>query len=453
MHFYKSFVRAALTLCALTLGIASLQAQVPVIFFTDLTSGPATGGENGAGAYVTVYGNFFGTTPGTVTVGGVTASNVKLWGSPSLWYQKLTFQVPSTVAQGATTIQVKTAGGSSNTVPFTVRTGNIYCVSTTGSDSNTGHFPSSCFASIPQAKNKMVAGDTTYVENGVSQTGVDNYNASLSIATGGTAAAPVALIAYPGATVTIGTDTMAYAVRTPAISGTMNYWVLAGLTLRGEDSLDLLGNTGWRVIGNDLSCPMGSGESGCFHADTNNNLYLFGNYVHNVGDQAGSIDKYFQAVYFTTNTIHVWMGWNEVAPNPSQSTTSGGCRAIQFYSTGGSDQYDLHVYSNLIHDAICDGINFATVNPSLGTVEAYNNVVYHVGTGPDPADGSSNYSCLLAGSSGTPSVPVMAYNNTFYNCGARETGDVECPAFSEPVSMRETLSQGAGYGTKEEVHP
>jgi hypothetical protein len=30
---------------------------------------------------------------------------------------------------------------------------------------------------------------------------------------------------------------------------------------------------------------------------------------------------------------------------------------------------------------------------------------------------------------------------------------VECPVFSEPVSMRETLSQGAGYGTKEEVHP
>jgi hypothetical protein len=30
---------------------------------------------------------------------------------------------------------------------------------------------------------------------------------------------------------------------------------------------------------------------------------------------------------------------------------------------------------------------------------------------------------------------------------------LECPVFSEPVSMRETLSQGAGYGTKEEVHP
>jgi hypothetical protein len=36
---------------------------------------------------------------------------------------------------------------------------------------------------------------------------------------------------------------------------------------------------------------------------------------------------------------------------------------------------------------------------------------------------------------------------------SRQTLRVECPAFSEPVSMRETLSQGAGYGTKEEVHP
>jgi hypothetical protein len=30
---------------------------------------------------------------------------------------------------------------------------------------------------------------------------------------------------------------------------------------------------------------------------------------------------------------------------------------------------------------------------------------------------------------------------------------LECPAFSEPDSMRETLSQGAGYVEKEEAHP
>ncbi len=421
-RFSKYFVWAMLCCCTSLLGTTVVQAQMPTIFFTDLVSGPATGGENGAGAYVTAYGNFFGSTPGTVTIGGVAATNVKIWGAPSLWYQKLTFQIPSNVGKGATSIQVKTGSGTSNAMPFTVRAGNIYCVSNTGSDSNTGHFPS-CWRSVTQAKSSMAAGDITYLENGVSQTSVDDYNAALSIRTGGTAASPVALVAYPGATATIGTDSMTFGVRTPAVSGTMDYWVLSGLTLRGQDALDLLGNTGWRIIGNDFSCPQGSGQSACLHTDSNTNLYVYGNHVHNVGDQAGAIDKYFHAVYFTTNTVHVWMGWNEVAPNPSHSTTSGGCRAIQFYSTGGSDQFDLHVYNNLVHDAICDGINFATVDPSKGTVEAYNNVVYHVGTGPDPSNGSSNYSCVLAGSSGNPSAAVQIYNNTFYDCGGRQTTD------------------------------
>src|SRR6185437_8603609 len=186
---------------------------------------------------------------------------------------------------------------------------------------------------------------------------------------------------------------------------------------------DLVGVTGWRFIGNELTCPRGSGQSACFHTDTTTNLAFYGNYVHNVGDAAGSIDKYYHAVYFTTNSNHIDAGWNTVVPNPNGSTTSGGCRAIQFYSTGGADQFDLHVHDNLIHDAICDGINFATVDPDNGTVEAYNNVVYHVGTGPDPGDGSSNYACVLTGSSSSPSAKVEVYNNTFYDCGSRGTTD------------------------------
>jgi hypothetical protein len=414
-------------------------AQTPTIFFTDLTSGPASGGENGGGAYVTVYGNFFGASQGSVVIGGVTASNYKVWGPPWLWYQKLTFQVPNNVPQGATTIQVNTANGKSNSIPFTVRPGNIYCVSPAGADSSSGRFPSSCWKSIPQAKSSMAAGDITYLENGVSQPSTDDYNASLAISTGGSAASPIALVAYPGATASIGSDSMPYGVRTPQVSGSKDFWIIAGLTLRGQDALDLAYNTGWRVIGNDLSCPQGSGQSACLHTDTNTNLSVYGNYVHNVGDQAGAIDKYFHAVYFTTNTNHVWVGWNEVAPNPQKSTVSGGCRAIQFYSTGGSDQFDLHVFSNLVHDAICDGINFATVDASKGPVEAYNNVVYHVGTGPDPGNGSSNYSCVLAGSSGSPSAAVQLYNNTFYDCGPRKTSDAGAIAPDTPIQARDNI--------------
>ena len=438
-YISAGIIRKVVACMSLFLGAVAVHAQSPTIFFTDITSGPATGGEGGAGAYVTVYGNFFGTTPGTVTVGGVAASNYKVWGSSWLWYQKLTFQVPGGVAQGATTIQISTASGKSNTLPFTVRAGNIYCVSTAGNDSSTGKFPSSCWKTIPKANSSMVAGDISYIQNGVTQSSIDNYNASLAIDGGGTAASPIAIVAYPGATVTIGNANAQYGIRTPAISGSKDNFVLAGLTLLGQDALDLVNNDGWRVIGNDLSCPQGSGQSACLHTDTNTNLYVYGNHVHNVGDQAGSIDKYFHAVYFTTDTNHVWVGWNEIAPNPQHSTTSGGCRAIQFYSTGGSDQFDLHVFSNLVHDAICDGINFATVDPSKGTVEAYNNVVYHVGTGPDPYDGSSNYSCLLANTSGNPSVPVKLRNNTFYDCGAKKTSDAGAIASYTPVQAIDNI--------------
>src|SRR5580692_5897987 len=56
-------------------------AQSPAIFFTDLTSGPNTGGENNNGTILTIYGKNFGATQGTstVTVGGGAVAAYKLW--------------------------------------------------------------------------------------------------------------------------------------------------------------------------------------------------------------------------------------------------------------------------------------------------------------------------------------------------------------------------------------
>ena len=54
----------------------------PVLFYTDLDSGPATGGENGVdGAFVCVYGENFGYKRGTsqLLVGGVEVAAYKLW--------------------------------------------------------------------------------------------------------------------------------------------------------------------------------------------------------------------------------------------------------------------------------------------------------------------------------------------------------------------------------------
>lgn len=399
-------------------------AQAPKLFFTDLTVGPNSGGETVSGfsgAYVTLYGNNFGTTQGasTVTLNGAQSVRVVSWGSTYLWYQKIVVQLGSSSASG--NFQVTTSAGSSNTLPFTVATGHIYFVATTGNDSSgTGSFASP-WRTIPKAKNSINPGDIAYVENGVTQTAIDDYNSGLAITSQCSSTAPCALVVYPGAAATIGSNTPQFGLRNPQLNGqTANDWVIAGFTVTGSGSaMDLWHDDGYRIVGNEMFCPEGAGQAACFHTDTLTNTKFLGNYVHNVGDQNGSIDKFYHAVYFTTNTTGVEAAWNLVVPNPNGVTTSGGCRAIQFFSTGGSDQFDLHVHDNTIHDAICDGINFSTVNPTNGTVEAYNNVVYHVGTGPDPANGGSNYTCIYANTSQASTGTVQIYNNTLYDCGAR----------------------------------
>lgn len=429
--------RIAIALFIVTVFIssgASAQTAPPRVFFTDLTSGPNTGGENNNGTILTIYGRNFGALRGTstVTVGGGSVGTYLLWGGKSKAGSTAAQLEMISVAIGANaktgTVVVTTGAGSSTCedtldgCQFTVRTGNLWCVSLSGNDSSAGTFPSNCWRSVAKARSALAAGDIAYVQNGVNQTSVDNYNADLAI-TGNncTSARPCALVAYPGAVSTIGTPTASYGVRTPSISGVMDYWTLAGFNILGLAGLDLVSVTGWRVINNDFSCPQGSGQSACMHTDTTTQYRFYGNYVHNVGDQASSIDKFYHAVYFTTNSNHIWAGWNEVAPNPTGQSSRGGCRAVQFFSTGGANQFDLHVHDNWIHDSICDGLNFSTVDPSQGTVEAYNNIMWHVGTGPDPANGSSNYSCITAGGGGAGNV--LAYNNTFYDCGSRGTSD------------------------------
>jgi hypothetical protein len=409
---------------ALLLGVSNSFAQSapPAIFYTDLESGPNTGGENNNGAIVTLYGKRFGATQGasTVTVGGGAVAAYKAWSDT-----KISVALGSAAQTG--NIVVTVGSQASNGVPFTVRSGKIYCVSTSGNDNNSGSFPNSCWAGLYKAANTVAAGDIAYILNGVTLTGVNYYNADLWLGDSGsgTAGNPKALVVYPGATVTVGTPTdQCYGIRGSNYHGANDFWLIAGFTARATcTAIDTTALNGWKVVANDMACPNGSGLSACFHTDTTINMKFYGNYVHDVGTTAGAIDKFYHAVYFTTNSNHIDVGWNTVVPNPTHSTTSGGCRAIQFYSTGGSDQFDLHVHDNVIHDAICDGINFATVNADAGPVEAYNNVVYHVGTGPQPGDGASNYACVNTASSSSRTNAVQIYNNTMYDCGAQATVD------------------------------
>src|SRR5262249_34908286 len=78
-------------------------------------------------------------------------------------------------------------------------------------------------------------------------------------------------------------------------------------------------------------------------------------------------------------------------------------------------------HDNLIHDTQCDGIVLATVDPSKGKVEVYNNIIYSAGKGPLPPDQGGNFACVYVSgdtNNGTPgSGTVEVYNNTMYDCG------------------------------------
>jgi Abnormal spindle-like microcephaly-assoc'd, ASPM-SPD-2-Hydin len=160
-----------------------------------------------------------------------------------------------------------------------------------------------------------------------------------------------------------------------------------------------------------------------FSAATSVSLYR--NRVHDVGSTTATSLKLYQGVLFDAGSNGIDFGWNEIANVRS-------CRALQFSSDTGK-LYNLTVDNNLIHDSRCDGINFATVDPALGTVRAYNNVIYRAGTGPAPGGVESNYACINVGAAGT--TAVLLQNNTLYDCGRRANGDSGAISASAPVTV------------------
>jgi hypothetical protein len=428
LRFLKIGLLLSLLLSA---AFAFAQTAPPRIFFSDLESGPKSGGQNNNGVWVTIWGKGFGATQGTstVTVGAGAVASYPLWSDGKIIFQ---------LGAGATTgnIVVNVPGvGSSNGLPFTVRAGNIFFVATTGNDANTGTLASP-WKTIVKAKNTIAAGDTAYIQDGVAQTSEDNFTAYLSMdnqgsSNSGTATAPKALIAYPNATATVGVaGGLHYGIRTPNIGTDEDYWVISQLHIIGGTQAMDLGGLGWRIIGNEMQCPGADDQVGCFEMSGGNQVRFYGNEVHNAGINPTS-SKFYHAVYFSTDSNHVDVGWNHIHDNFT-------CRALQFHSsplcspscgaadTTGFDQYDLHVHDNLIHGDNCNGINFATVDPSKGPVEAYNNVIYNVGR-MDPLQLGAAFSCIyVAGitNNGTPGTgTVEVFNNTLSDCAANNSAN------------------------------
>src|SRR6266700_3984380 len=104
----------SLLLLLVSAALLSAQSAPPRIFYSDLESGPITGGQNNKGAWVTIWGKSFGATQGTstVTVGGGSADNYPLWSDT-----KIAFQLGANAKTGNIVVNVPNVG-SSNGLAF-----------------------------------------------------------------------------------------------------------------------------------------------------------------------------------------------------------------------------------------------------------------------------------------------------------------------------------------------
>lgn len=409
-----------------------VQAMVPVLHFTDLTSGPNSGlGDGvGEGAIVTVWGNglessqnkskvFFTDSSGAKRE----AAHVYYWknadgtlpGGPADLYmyhkmQEVAFSIP-TGSLGQGFITVETEHGISNALPFTTQAGKIYYVAQNGDNTNDGSW-STPWATVDYydtpagaaAKTIVAAGDILYVKN-VTE---DNLNGVRIREKTGTRTAPIGLIAYPGASYTISASNRGGVLNYyPYVS---DYWVIAKTSISSEESGIVVG-TGWRVVGNEITdsvCADGQGGAITAISGKAGGVKALGNYIHDFG---GSCTSSLHHVFYLSNrsgaSIEAYeLGWNSMIDNAAR--------------------HALHIYD----EHACGDFT--------GTFKIHGNVVVNQqGAAFNANAGGTN--CITA--------PMDVFNNLFINSGLEpwqtNTINVTTPGLTSHI----TFSHNTIYGS------
>lgn len=396
----KKLLQISSVLMFLLINVASAFALEPVLYFSDITSGPKTGlGDGkGSGAIVTIWGVNLGAVQGTskIYVGGAEASHVYYWGNadttgasgPADLYtyhkmQTVSFSVASSAADGSGEIYALVGGKKTNSLPFTVRAGNIYFIKTTGSSTGSGSWSSPWNSMVyagSGAGGTLSPGDIVYVGDNV----VETSGVPIKYLVG-TAANPFSMIAYPGAHVVIqGSYGIKHWNRGSA------YWNFSKFTIKSQ-SMGIDTFKGMRAVGNEITnypggCADGQsgaisgGNSGNSSADVAGGVRAFGNYIHDFGCDTTS--KLHHVFYITNRggfPIESFeLGWN--------------------YLINNKVHHGLHVYD----EGICGDF--------VGVMPIHDNVVVNqVGWGVDVNSSGYNGTCF--------SMPVEVYNNLFINVG------------------------------------
>lgn len=387
---------------------SSITYAEPVLFFSDITSGPKTGlGDGlGQGAIVSIWGTGLGSSQGNskVYIGGQEAAYVYYWGNadgsslagPAKLYeshkmQTISFSIPSSAPDGATNIYVVVNGKKSNTLPFTIRPGNIYFVKVTGNDNTGDGSWSNPWRTLDYvgsgAGGRIIAGDIIYVGSGVEETDGFRVGTSCSSEISGTLTHPISVIAYPGA-VGLAQGTSFGIGNYCQIN---KYWNFAKLIVK-TNGMGIGTFYGGRIIGNEVTnypggCADGqAGAIGPGQGSMNGGLKIFGNYIHDFGcDSTSNKHHTFYISNRTGTPLESYeLGWNYL----KDSKARGG----------------LHVYD----EGICGDF--------IGTMRIHDNVVVN----------QAGVGVAIVGRGTVPvcfTMDVEIFNNLFINTGLPKWGD------------------------------
>jgi hypothetical protein len=456
-------MRKLLFIAFVAIHVSAFGASKPYICFTDLTSGPSSGNSDNSqpaqvagqdGVIVTLWGKNLGATQGgsRVFVGNQIA-RIYSWGNATapaelynnLGLQMVEFQIPATLSNGSTDIKVVVNGMTSNVLPFTIRSGNIYFLKTTGDDNTGDGSWTNPWATLDNQTNtgaleKIGVGDIVYVCNGVNHTALAGDRATIDLGNPGTETAPKAIIGYPGAIASIGNTAIekCYALFVSGLGRTSN-WVISKLHLTAASDVAAMFNN-FRVVGNRITAPTGDGPTGAVPG-LGNHLYLLGNELTNIGFAGTS--KLYHPIYFQseeacsgprlpTETDRE-IAWNNMHDNLSYD-------GINIFRECGSSAYmtDHRVHDNFILNQTGCGIRIGDY--VTGENWIYNNVVVNAGLGPNPGGDEAMHVPVYIhpGWEGTTTT-IHFYNNTVYGGsftgGAAWASGMVAFAYTHPFTL------------------
>jgi hypothetical protein len=432
----KASILSGIIFSLFLIGIVS--AAKPVLFFSDLTSGPKIGLNDGkgSGAIVTIWGKNLGNSQGNSMVYfqdslsvSRNTSYIYYWknadgnlpGGPADLYtkmgmQEIAFSIPSGASDGLGKIYVIVNGNKSNELNFTVRDGHIYYVDInspnnpgSGTFSNPWRSPSTVYTSLQP-------GDIVYFFGGLynqiygDPAGSGNlvfYNINGRSKTG-TEQNPITYSSYPGELVTFSAlggsepNSNFKTFSDPNPDSRCNWYTVSKFSLKAYYNCVIDAGTGWRVIGNDCQGMTGTSQWTASITTWGKSGKILGNLVH--GGRTGS--KMDHAIYPSgcPSNGGIDVGWNYIYDNnfansainefgPLISVNHQDFTGDPSQNRCGSTEYVDDIF---IHDNFVDCTNY-------------------------PARGISIYD--LSYRAGDPEIPsAYIFNNIFIKCGGGDEG-------------------------------